>query len=127
MTSGEKPRESTTVCASGYVLPAMSLRPPPEPYEKAYGILGGVTRKQVLVQLDDELVAALDLQAETSGISRSQLIRNAIAAHLRDLEWEEADRAAIEAYRRVPEDARELPALERLAIEVLGDATRDET
>ncbi len=86
-----------------------------------------VARKQVLVQLDDELVTALDERAGTAGMSRSELIRRAIAAHLRDLEWEEADRAAIEAYRRLPEDARELPALERLAAEILGGTDRDET
>jgi metal-responsive CopG/Arc/MetJ family transcriptional regulator len=57
----------------------------------------------VLVQLDDALVAALDERAGSAGISRSELIRTAIAAHLRDLDWEEGDRAAIDAYRRMPE------------------------
>jgi len=104
------------------------LSPSPRaPYGKAYGTLDIVARKQVLVQLDDELVAALDRRAEVGGISRSQLIRNAIAAHLRDLDWEEADRATIEAYRRAPEDPRELPALDRLAAETLGEEDRAET
>jgi metal-responsive CopG/Arc/MetJ family transcriptional regulator len=71
-------------------------------------------------------VAALDRRANEAGVSRSELIRTAIADHLRDLDWEEADRAAIEAYRRVPEDSRELPALDRLAVEILGDEERRE-
>jgi len=100
---------------------------PPAPYGKTYGTLDIVARKQVLVQLDDELVAALDRRAEEGGISRSQLIRNAIAAHLRDLDWEEADRATMEAYRRAPEDPRELPALDRLAAETLGVEEQAET
>jgi metal-responsive CopG/Arc/MetJ family transcriptional regulator len=79
-----------------------------------------VARKQVLVQLDDELVAALDRRASKAGISRSELIRTSIARHLRDLEWEEADQVAIEAYRRIPEDPSELAALDRLAVEILG-------
>jgi metal-responsive CopG/Arc/MetJ family transcriptional regulator len=61
------------------------------------------TRKQVLVQLDDELVSALDARAKGAGMSRSELIRQAIADHLRDLQWEEDERAAVAAYRRSPE------------------------
>jgi metal-responsive CopG/Arc/MetJ family transcriptional regulator len=80
-----------------------------------------VTRKQVLVQLDDELVDSLDRRARRAGVSRSELIRMAVAAHLRDLDWAEADRAAVEAYRRAPEEPTELPALDALAVETLGD------
>ena len=87
---------------------------------------GVVARKQVLVQLDDDLVAALDRRAARAGISRSELIRKAIARHLRDLEWEEADRVAVEAYTRIPEDPAELAALDQLAGEVLGGENRDD-
>lgn len=62
-----------------------------------------MARKQVLVQLDDALVEALDIQAQASGVSRSELIRRAIADHLRDLEWAEHDALAVAAYRRKPE------------------------
>ena len=78
------------------------------------------------MQLDDDLVAALDRRANQAGISRSELIRKSIARHLRDLEWEEADQVAIEAYRRIPEDPSELPALEQLAVEILGSEDWDE-
>ena len=57
----------------------------------------------MLVQLDDDLVAELDRRAAQEKVSRSELIRRAVAAHLRDLDWEEQDRIAIEAYKRVPE------------------------
>ncbi len=60
-------------------------------------------RKQVLVQLDDELVAELDRQAAKEKLSRSELIRRAVAAHLRDLDWEEKDRITVEAYKRIPD------------------------
>jgi metal-responsive CopG/Arc/MetJ family transcriptional regulator len=36
-------------------------------------------------------------------MSRSELIRRAVAAHLRDLDWEEQDRITVEAYKRVPD------------------------
>ena len=62
-----------------------------------------MVRKQVLVQLDDALVEALDTRAQGTGVSRSELIRRAIASHLRDLDWAEQDRAAVESYRRAPE------------------------
>lgn len=80
-----------------------------------------MARKQVLVQLDDAMVDSLDRRAESAGLSRSELIRTAIAGHLRQLEWEEADRAAIESYRRLPERSRELAGLDRLATEILED------
>lgn len=57
----------------------------------------------MLVQLDDELVAELDRRAARDKVSRSELIRRAVTAHLRDLDWEEQDRIAIGAYERVPD------------------------
>lgn len=63
----------------------------------------------MLVQLDDDLVAQLDRRAANEKVSRSELIRRAVAAHLRDLDWEEQDRIAVESYTRVPEDETGLP------------------
>lgn len=62
-----------------------------------------MARKQVLVQLDDTLVEELDVRAERAGVSRSELIRRAIAAHLRDLDVAEQELAAVESYRGSPE------------------------
>lgn len=55
------------------------------------------------MQLDDALVEALDAQAQVVGVSRSELIRRAIADHLRDLEWAAHDAAAVASYGRSPE------------------------
>ena len=73
------------------------------PYEVAYGKVKRVARKQVLVQLDDALVQELDARAERAAVSRSELIRRAIATHLRDLDWLEEEQAAVESYGRSPE------------------------
>ncbi|MGH9190110.1 MAG: CopG family transcriptional regulator [Acidimicrobiales bacterium] len=63
-----------------------------------------MSRTQTLVQLSDRLVSLLDQRAAERGISRSQLIREAIEAHLSaDLEAE-AGRAIVEGYTRVPDD-----------------------
>jgi hypothetical protein len=72
-------------------------------YGNPYGSLEAVARRQVLVQLDDALVEALDARAEAAEVSRSELIRRAIVDHLRDLEWAEADELAVSSYRRSPE------------------------
>jgi hypothetical protein len=81
----------------------MCARAKDRPYDKSYDILGAVARRQVLVQLDDALVAALDARAQAAGVSRSELVRRAVADHLRDLEWAEDERAAAASYRRSPE------------------------
>lgn len=61
-----------------------------------------VARKQTLVQLTDEQVAALDHRARRDGVSRSQLIRRAVDTLLADDEEARIDAAIIEGYRRIP-------------------------
>lgn len=63
-----------------------------------------MTRKQVLVQLDDQLVAELDRLAAAQGTSRSELVRRGVLAVLEAADVAEADQALQEAYRRVPPD-----------------------
>ncbi len=91
-----------------------------------------VTRTQTLVQLNERLLAALDQRAASRGVSRSQLIREAVEAYVRrDLDadisrriiegyrlhpqWEPdewgdleglMDRAALETHRRLDEEER---------------------
>jgi Arc/MetJ-type ribon-helix-helix transcriptional regulator len=55
-----------------------------------------------MVQLTDELVKLLDQRAARDGTSRSQLIRDAVDAYLRDDREAEIDRQIIEGYRRIP-------------------------
>jgi metal-responsive CopG/Arc/MetJ family transcriptional regulator len=76
-----------------------------------------MARKQVIVQLDDDLVDALDSLAADLGVSRSELLRRGaygmLEAHrVRALENEHAD-----AYRRRPQDPVLTDALLRLASE----------
>jgi metal-responsive CopG/Arc/MetJ family transcriptional regulator len=64
----------------------------------------GMARKEVLVQLDDDLVARLDRLAETEGTSRSELLRRGAAAVLEAADQRAADRELQAAYRRQPQD-----------------------
>jgi metal-responsive CopG/Arc/MetJ family transcriptional regulator len=61
-----------------------------------------IARRQTLVQLSDELVAALDERAARRGVSRSQLIRTAIEQYIATDEDSEIDRAIVEGYTRIP-------------------------
>ncbi|MDZ7678223.1 MAG: CopG family transcriptional regulator [Acidimicrobiales bacterium] len=74
-----------------------------------------MTRRQVLVQLDDELVARLDGLAAAEGTSRSELLRRGAAAVLAAAEEREADEALRAAYRRTPQDPALVEAARRLA------------
>jgi metal-responsive CopG/Arc/MetJ family transcriptional regulator len=61
-----------------------------------------IGRRQTLVQLSDELVAALDDRAARRHVSRSQLIRTAIEQYIATDEDSEIDRAIVEGYTRIP-------------------------
>jgi metal-responsive CopG/Arc/MetJ family transcriptional regulator len=80
-----------------------------------------VSRKQVIVQLDDELVRKLDDEAARRRVSRSELIRRAATSFLDAPHEDEQERELIEAYRRLPEDPAETEALHRLAVESWSD------
>jgi predicted transcriptional regulator len=67
-----------------------------------------IARKQVLVQLSDELVGLLDGIAARRGISRSALIREAVESHLHDEREAEIDRQIVDAYTRMPQTEEEL-------------------
>lgn len=73
-----------------------------------------VGRREVLVQLDDELVERLDRLADKDGTSRSELLRRGAAAVLQAAEHADADRALQEAYRRAPQDPAIVAAASRL-------------
>ena len=74
-----------------------------------------MARKEVLVQLDDELVERLDRLAESEGTSRSELLRRGAAAVLEAAELRKADRALRAAYHRVPQDPALVASAQRLA------------
>jgi metal-responsive CopG/Arc/MetJ family transcriptional regulator len=80
-----------------------------------------MSRKQVIVQLDDRLIKDLDREAKRRGVSRSELLRRAATAYLDASGEAEEERRMIEAYRRQPEDLVETEALHRLAVESWPD------
>jgi len=63
-----------------------------------------MARREVLVQLDDELVSRLDTLAAKAGTSRSELLRRGAVAVLEAAELAEADQQLVDAYRRQPQD-----------------------
>ena len=56
-----------------------------------------------MVQLNEHLLEGLDRRARREGVSRSQLIRQALEAFLAADREEEIDRQRVEAYRRMPQ------------------------
>lgn len=74
-----------------------------------------MARKEVLVQLDDDLVARLDALAVDQGVSRSELLRRGALAILEASELARADEAFREAYRRQPQDPVLVATAARLA------------
>lgn len=73
--------------------------------EPSYATVAGMARRQVIVQLDDDLVHDLDRAASAAGISRSEALRQAAREWLDDEREREIDREYEEAYRRIPPGA----------------------
>lgn len=80
-----------------------------------------MARRQVLVQLDDDLVARLDGLAAAEGTSRSELLRRGAAAVLAAADERDADDALRAAYRQVPQDPALVEAARRLAAETVPE------
>ncbi|OWY62771.1 hypothetical protein B7486_56655 [cyanobacterium TDX16] len=80
-----------------------------------------VARRQVLVQLDDDLVERLDRLAEAQGTNRSALLRRGAAAVLDAAQADEQHRRMVEGYRRHPQDPELIDALSRIAAETVPE------
>lgn len=76
-----------------------------------------MARRQVIVQLDDKLVAALDRVARQEGVSRSELLRRAALALLEARKVVRQERKLVAAYRRFPQDPVLVETAARLAAE----------
>jgi hypothetical protein len=76
-----------------------------------------MARREVLVQLDDELVARLDKVAGRLEVSRSELLRRGAVAVLDADELAQADLRLADAYRKSPPDAALVESAQRLASE----------
>ncbi|MGH8873862.1 MAG: CopG family transcriptional regulator [Acidimicrobiia bacterium] len=62
-----------------------------------------MTRTQTLVQLNDTLLALLDQRAAKRGVSRSQVIREAVEAYLGSDYESEISRQILAGYERIPQ------------------------
>jgi metal-responsive CopG/Arc/MetJ family transcriptional regulator len=80
-----------------------------------------MARREVLVQLDDELVARLDHLASERGTSRSELLRRGAQALLDADELRHADLELQDAYRRFPQDPHIVSSAARLASETIPE------
>ena len=80
-----------------------------------------MTRVQVLVQLDDDLVSELDRLARRLSVSRSELLRRGARAVLEAADLADADRALIEAYRAQSQDPSIVEAAGRLAAKTIPE------
>jgi metal-responsive CopG/Arc/MetJ family transcriptional regulator len=74
-------------------------------------------RREVLVQLDDDLVERLDRLATNRGTNRSELLRRGALAVLEADDLRQADLVLQDAYKRVPQDPELVEAAARLAAE----------
>ena len=76
-----------------------------------------MARREVLVQLDDDLVEQLDALASELGTNRSELMRRGAQAVLDAERLAAADRELRAAYRRQPADPALVQSARRLAAE----------
>lgn len=63
-----------------------------------------MARAQTLVQLSDRLLSLLDQRAAERGVSRSQVIREAIEAHLNADVQADIGRRIVAGYTTLPDD-----------------------
>lgn len=84
-------------------------------------MVDGMARKQVIVQLDDKLVAELDKAAKQDGVSRSELLRAAAVALLEARKVRRLERRLVAAYKETPQDPVLIEAARRLAAETAPD------
>ena len=80
-----------------------------------------MARRQVIVQLDDKIVAELDKAAKQDGVSRSELLRSAAIALLEARKVSRLERRLVDAYREMPQDPVLVEAARRLAAETAPD------
>jgi hypothetical protein len=79
----------------------------------------GMARREVLVQMDDDLVERLDALAVELGTNRSELLRRGARAVLDAEELAAADRQLHLAYRRQPADPALIQSARRLAAQTV--------
>ncbi len=68
----------------------------------SYGYARAVARTQTMVQLSDDLIVELDRVAAERGVSRSALIRGALADYLAAVRAADVGRQIVAGYARIP-------------------------
>ena len=76
-----------------------------------------MARREVLVQLDDELVGRLDELATRLGTNRSELLRRGAHAVITAEDLASANRELVAAYRQQPPERALIQSARRLASE----------
>ncbi len=82
-----------------------------------------MTKKIIQVPVDDHLLAELDKISKRQHKARAELIREACATYMKELETEEMDRVYQEGYRRIPEETDLAEAQEKMLGEILPKET----
>ncbi len=77
-----------------------------------------MARKEVLVQLDDDLVRELDRIAKERGTNRSELLRRIARRFVQTEDEARSDTELVAAYTAIPQYDDEIEALMTLALEV---------
>ena len=80
-----------------------------------------MARREVLVQLDDDLVSRLDHLAAEKKTNRSELLRRGALAVLDAEDLRQADVQLQEAYRRTPQDPELMRSAARLAAQTIPE------
>jgi metal-responsive CopG/Arc/MetJ family transcriptional regulator len=70
--------------------------------------------KTIQVVLDEDTLAAADLQARAAKVNRSELIRTALRSYLRTTGRRAAESRHRAGYQRIPESADDLAAWDRV-------------
>jgi predicted DNA-binding protein len=87
-----------------------------------------MSRTQTMVQLNEDLLERLDRRVSASGVSRSQLIREAIEAYLTADQAALTDRLIVDGYQRMPQggefDADEWGDLGRISSALTANQMR---
>lgn len=75
----------------------------------------GNTAEKIAISLDPELLARAERLRRQTGESRSAIVQRALRELVRAEEREEQVAEYVEAYRRLPESAKEIAATRKLA------------
>ena len=66
-----------------------------------------MARVQTIVQLNSDILEALDEEAAAAHVSRSAIIRQAIMDHLASSKEAQIEHAMVEGYKAIPQNATE--------------------